>query len=187
MNECIGCHTGMDPLAQAFAYYDYTYTVVGGEPVYETGQLSYNNVDDLDPVTGTRVKKKNLINADNFKPGYITKDDSWINYWRQGKNSVIGNKVNPQTVVSNWNASLDGYGKGASSMAKELAYSEQFARCQVEKVFQAVCLRPAGDAADRAAVNSILANFKSSYMVDSGPGFELKQVFAETAVYCKGE
>ena len=27
LNNCIGCHSGMDPLAGAFAYYDYVYDV----------------------------------------------------------------------------------------------------------------------------------------------------------------
>lgn len=184
MNECIGCHTGMDPMTQAFAYYDYTYPVVGGEPVYEDGQLSFNDVGATDPVTGTRVKEKNLINADNFKPGYITTDDSWLNYWRQGKNSVVGNKVNSGISIPNWDSSLTGSGQGASSMAKELAHSELFSRCQVEKVFKAVCLRPPVDAADRSTVNSILANFKLPFQ--NTEGYELKRVFAETAAYCKG-
>src|SRR6185295_15211124 len=25
MNGCVGCHSGMDPMAQAFAYYDFNY------------------------------------------------------------------------------------------------------------------------------------------------------------------
>ena len=25
LNQCVGCHSGMDPMAQAFAYYDFTY------------------------------------------------------------------------------------------------------------------------------------------------------------------
>ena len=189
MNECIGCHTGMDPMTQAFAFYDYTYPVVGGEPVYEDGQLSFNNFGDTDPVTGTRVKEKNLINADNFKPGYITTDDSWVNYWRQGKNSVVGNKVTSGTKIDNWDASpsFTGSGEGASSMAKELAHSEMFARCQVEKVFKTVCLRPPVDAADRGTVNSILVKFKEQFQNPANTeGYELKRVFAETAAYCKG-
>ena len=195
MNECIGCHTGMDPMTQAFAYYDYDYPDDGnGDPDYAKGQLVFNKVSTIDvdrfgaPIAGAnRVQAKNLINSGNFKPGYITTDDSWVNYWRQGKNSVVGNKVNSGTSITNWDASLDGFGQGAKSMAKELAHSEQFARCQVEKVFEAVCLRKAGDVDDRTAVNTILGNFKSPYMVSGGPGYELKQVFAETAVYCKGQ
>ncbi|MCW8986527.1 MAG: hypothetical protein OQK75_02550 [Gammaproteobacteria bacterium] len=158
MNACIGCHTGMDPMTQAFAYYDYDKTA---------NRLKFEN--------GV-VQQKNLINADNFKPGYIVTNNNWLNYWRQGNNSLLG-----------WDTSLPGSGGGsgaASAMARELAHSEQFARCQVEKVFQAVCLRPAGNTADRSAVNNILANFKLPFKKSTG--YELKRVFAETAVYCKG-
>ena len=173
LNSCIGCHSGMDTMAQAFAYYDYTYPLNGNNPVYEDGELSFNNVTDIDPVTLSRVKEKNLINPDNFKPGFIVPDDSWANNWRKGKNSILG-----------WDTSLPGNGNGVSSMAQELAHSEQFARCQVEKVFKAVCLRPPIDGDDRAAVNNIITNFKTPFK--SG-GYELKRVFADTAVYCKGQ
>ncbi len=158
MNACIGCHTGMDPLTQAFAYYEFNDS---------TNTLEFTN--------GV-VQAKNLINADNFKPGFIVPDDSWINYWRQGKNSLLGWNSTPLSQST-------GKGAGAKSMAQELAYSDAFARCQVEKVFQAVCLRPAGNTADRSAVNSIIANFKLPFQ---SAGYELKQVFAETAAYCKG-
>jgi hypothetical protein len=158
MNACIGCHTGMDPLTQSFAYYEFNDS---------TNTLEFTN--------GV-VQAKNLINADNFKPGFIVPDDSWINYWRQGKNSLLGWNSTPLSLST-------GRGTGAKSMAQELAYSDQFARCQVEKVFQAVCLRPAGNTADRAAVSSILTNFKLPF---KSAGYELKQVFAETAAYCKG-
>ncbi len=180
MNACIGCHTGMDPLTQAFAYYDYDYPLdTNGDPVFENGQLVFNGIGEQDKdrlgaiIPGsTRVQAKNLVNADNFKLGYIVPDNSWINYWRQGKNSLLG-----------WNSTqltgTAGKGVGAKSMAQELAYSDAFAQCQVEKVFKAVCLRPAGNAADRTAVSNIVTNFV-------GNGYKLKQVFAETAVYCKG-
>ncbi|MDH5394975.1 MAG: hypothetical protein OEW97_01770 [Gammaproteobacteria bacterium] len=155
MNACIGCHTGMDPMTQAFAYYDYDES---------SGKLAF---------TPGSVQGKNLINSDNFKPGYITTNDSWVNYWRQGSNSLL-----------NWDSSLPGKGNGAKSMAQELAHSEQFARCQVEKVFKSVCLRPPGNSADRTEVNNILANFKLPF---NNAGYELKRVFAETAVYCMGQ
>jgi hypothetical protein len=37
MNNCVACHAGMDPLAQAFAYYDYD--EAGGQIVYTAGQV----------------------------------------------------------------------------------------------------------------------------------------------------
>jgi hypothetical protein len=37
LNNCVACHAGMDPLAQAYAYYDYDET--GGRLVYTPGQV----------------------------------------------------------------------------------------------------------------------------------------------------
>ena len=150
LNGCIGCHSGMDPLAQAFAYYNYNET---------SGRIEY---------TDGQVQPKYLINMDNFKPGYVTRSDGWNNYWRQGANTVLG-----------WNGSLPGSGSGAKSMGTELANSDQFARCQVEKVFKTVCLHPPVDGADRTKVNDIINVFRNG-------GFKMKDVFAETAAYCKG-
>lgn len=160
MNACVGCHNGMDPMAQAFAYYDYTYPLDGdGDPDYENGQLAY---------TAGAVQPKYLINSNTFEYGYITPNDNWDNYWRTGSNSALG-----------WDSGLTGTGSGASSMGQEMAHSEAFARCQVEKVFKAVCLRAPVDATDRGQIDSMIATFQ-------GNGYKLKQVFADSAVFCKG-
>jgi hypothetical protein len=150
LNNCIGCHNGMDPLAQAFAYYNFDET---------TGRIAY---------TPGVVQPKYLINMDNFKPGYVTRDDGWNNYWRHGANRLLG-----------WSNTLPGSGNGAKSMGQELASSDQFAQCQVEKVFKTVCLRPPVDQADRDAVARITTQFKAN-------GYRMKDVFAEAAVHCKG-
>jgi hypothetical protein len=150
LNNCIGCHSGMDPLAQAFAYYNFNET---------TGRIEY---------TDGQVQPKYLINSDNFKPGYVTKNDGWNNYWREGANTVLG-----------WEAG-GGSGNGAKSMGAELAHSDQFARCAVEKVFKTVCLHPPTNVADRTEVDRIIGIFRGS------AGYKLKEVFAQTAAYCKG-
>jgi hypothetical protein len=151
LNNCIGCHSGMDPMAQAFAYYDWDET--DGHIVYSAGV----------------VRPKYFNNDTTFRPGFVTSDDRWDNYWRHGPNSLLG-----------WDDSLPGSGQGAKSLGRELAGSEAFARCQVEKVFRNVCFRPPSDAADRAKVNEITASFKSS-------NYRLKRVFAEAAAYCMGD
>jgi hypothetical protein len=150
LNGCIGCHNGMDPLTQSMAYYNYNEAA---------GRIEY---------TAGAVQPKYLINMDNFKPGYVTKDDGWDNYWRSGANTVLG-----------WDGSLPGKGAGAKSMGTELAHSDQFARCAVEKVFKTVCLHPAANSTDRTKINDIINVFR-------GGGYKMKDVFAETAAYCKG-
>ncbi|HEY7884995.1 MAG TPA: hypothetical protein VIC08_08630 [Cellvibrionaceae bacterium] len=168
LNNCVGCHNGMDPLAQAFAYYDYRFDP-DTDPDALNGAISYNTEGTTDPATNSRVVAKYHINASTFAPGYITQSDNWDNYWRSGPNAVLA-----------WDASLPGSGAGAKSMGMELAHSGAFASCQVEKVFKTVCLRAPGDSADRALMASATSNFAAS-------GYNLKQVFVDTADYCKGD
>ncbi|WP_339065992.1 hypothetical protein [Teredinibacter turnerae] len=168
LNNCLGCHSGMDPLAQAFAYYDYEYDA-DNDLTGENGSISYNAEGAIDAVTGTRVKAKYHINSATFPYGYVTPNDHWTNYWRQGQNQVLG-----------WDSALPGEGDGARSMLMELSHSEAFASCQVKKVFKSVCLREPGDAADRAQLATMTTDFKNA-------NYNIKQVFAESADYCKGE
>jgi hypothetical protein len=168
LNNCLGCHAGMDPLAQAYAYYSYDYDS-DNDPTGINGQIVYNDVGQTDPVTGTRVTYKHLINEDSFPTGFVIPDDRWDNYWRQGANANLG-----------WSSALSGSGNGARSMGEELANSEAFASCQVNKVFKQVCLRAPVDSTDRAQVDAMTNTFKAS-------GYNLKQVFAESAVYCMGD
>lgn len=167
LNNCIGCHSGMDPLAQAYAYYDYEYDVTT-DPDGDFGAIHYNRPGESDPATGTRVEAKYFNNANNFEHGFATPDDAWDNYWRAGQNALLG-----------WDDSLPGSGSGAKSMGRELAHSEAFAQCQVKKVFRNVCLRPAETAADRAQIENMVGSFTTSY--------NLKRTFAESAVYCMGQ
>ena len=169
LNNCIGCHSGMDAMAQAFAYYDFEHDVLN-DPDAANGNLNYNDVGQTDPVTGTRVEEKYYNNNLNFEHGFVTPDDAWENYWREGPNKLLG-----------WDASLPGSGNGAKSMGQELANSDAFAQCQVEKVFENVCLRAPEDSADHAAVASMVASFQSSPNQGS-----LRHTFAEAAVHCMG-
>ncbi len=156
LNNCIECHSGMDPMAQAFAYYNYTYTVAS-DPNGDAGQIVY---------TAGQVQPKYFINNTNFPQGYVTPDDHWDNRWRQGVNSLLG-----------WDPTQTGSGAGAKSLGQELEGSAAFANCQVSRVFKYVCFRAPSDAPDRSAVATMAASFKSN-------GYSLRQVFADAAAYC---
>jgi len=168
-NGCVGCHTGMDPMAQAFAYYDFEYPEdANGDPRFEEGSLQYNlaGETDNDIELNSRVRRKYHINGTNFPYGFVTPDDSWENYWRQGPNRKLG-----------WSSSLPGSGNGAKTMGEEMANSQAFAQCQVKKVFKAVCLRDPADGADVAQITTSTNSFITN-------GYSLKRTFAETAGYC---
>jgi hypothetical protein len=157
LNTCAGCHSGMDPMAQAFAYYNFNGTAVGDGT--NTGTLVY---------TPGQVQPKYFINSNNFKYGFVTPDDSWSNRWRGGVNASLG-----------WDPNAGpGYGNGAKSLGVELESSDAFAQCQVVKVFTAVCFR-APLQSDQAAIGTIKTSFKSNG--------SLKQVFQQAAAACPGQ
>jgi hypothetical protein len=133
LNNCIGCHSGMDPMARAFAYYNFDATA--GRMLYTPGQ----------------VQPKYLINSANFKFGFVTPDDHWTNYWRHRQNRLLG-----------WSAGGSGTGAGAASLGSELAGSDAFAECQAKKVFRNVCLRDPVDGNDRAQISSMVTSLKGN-------------------------
>ncbi len=130
-NSCTGCHSGMDPLAGAFAYFEFD--MDQGRMIYTPGQ----------------VQPKNLINANTFPFGYITVDDRWDNFWRVGPNSGLG-----------WRAPEAG-GYGPKGLGTEVAASRAFSVCQVQKVFEHVCFRPPGDDDDVTEIYRIADVFET--------------------------
>jgi hypothetical protein len=148
LNTCIGCHSGMDPMARAFAYYN------------------FNATTNLTEYTPGKVNAKYFINSANDKFGFVTPDDTWSNRWIAGSNAVpLGFAAGPHT------------GSGAASLGQELANSDAFADCQVQKAFKAVCLRAPANSTDTAAVAAIKTRFESN-------NYNMQQVFADTAIYC---
>lgn len=120
LNHCSGCHSGMDALAGAFAYFEW-------DPVQMRTVFTPGN-----------VQAKYGINAETFPFGYETVDDSWVNYWREGPNSALG-----------WYGP-SGSGFGPQSLGREVAATRAFALCQVQKVFSQVCFRPPSSADEAA-------------------------------------
>ncbi len=161
-NNCVGCHAGMDGLDSAYAYYNFEYSTD-----VESGQLSY---------TPGVVQAKHLINSSVFPSGHINTDDSWINYWRNGPNAYLG-----WNHAGEFDSKGNATGTGLKSMGVELAHTDAFVQCQVDKVFKAVCFRdPNNYATDRTERDSnMIPDFISS-------GYDMKQVFSDTAAWCKG-
>ena len=178
LTQCVTCHAGMDPLAQAFAYYDFPYPDEDEQPGLELDQRK-----DLGSIeyTGGSVQRKNLINGATFSTGYVTPNDHWTNYWRLGDNSGrIGWRLAAGNSGAVDMARNPAYaeGDGAASLGRELANTDAFAYCQVKKAFRSVCLREPMPEVDTQAVNNLVASFNAAG--------NMKQVFAETAAYCAG-
>jgi hypothetical protein len=139
LTNCIGCHSGMDPMAQAFAFYNFTNTDpttadTMGTVVYTAGQ----------------TQPKYHINNTNFPQGFNTPDDAWENRWRSGPNAILG-----------WKG--PGSGNGAQSLGTELENSTAFDSCQVTRVFKTVCLRAPNSGADFTQVSQMMTSFQNGH------------------------
>jgi len=132
--------------------------------------------DTPQPIT---VTQKHLINAGNFKYGYVTVGDGWTNYWREGPNSELQWGWNTRFIPADHGANAKiTSGNGAASLGYEVTSTKAFAQCQVEKVYEFVCMHELR-AADAAAISSI---------VDAMPAenYSMKNVFAKVAPMCMG-
>jgi hypothetical protein len=137
LNNCIGCHSGMDPMAQAFAYYNFNN--IDPTTASTMGQIVY---------TAGQVQPKYFINKTNFPQGFSTPDDSWTNRWHTGPNEILG-----------WRG--PGTGNGAKSLGQELENSAAFDSCQVTRVFKYVCLRSPNSTNDFNKINSMISSFQA--------------------------
>jgi hypothetical protein len=70
--KCQGCHSGMDSVSGAFAFWNFD---------AETGALQH---------TPGQVHPKFLQNSETFPQGYVTTADTWINLWSEGTNAKMG-------------------------------------------------------------------------------------------------
>ena len=140
-------------MAQAFAYYDFDETQ--GRLVYTPGTVQREVLHQL------RQLQAGLRHA--------------------GRSAGRTAGARARTRVLGWSTALPGSGTGAKSLGEELANSDAFAQCQVEKVFKAVCFRAPGNAS-----RSHRGRRHRRHDLQ-GDGYSLKQVFAETAVYCMGD
>jgi hypothetical protein len=148
-NTCTGCHSGMDAVASAYAYFEWDATQM--RVVHTPGN----------------VAQKYLINANTFPYGFVTTDNRWDNYWRQGSHANL-----------DWRGPNSG-GYGPKTLGEEVAASGAFSTCQVEKVFQHVCFRPPNSTQDGDTVDSIAQSFEDN-------NYSMKRVFAEVGAYCMG-
>ena len=134
LNDCLPCHAGMDGLAGAFAYYDFS---------EEDQRLVY---------TADQVQPKYFRDAGVFRFGYETLGDSWINYWRSGPNGHVG-----------WNGPGSGAGAKSLGMelAQTRRFSECQVTKVFEKVCYRTPNGPTDLQAVQDIANSFEANNRS--------------------------
>jgi len=185
LNNCVGCHAGMDGMAGAFAYYNWGPAIYNPNETpaqIEQESISYQQTPTLSyqlsgkQFDSMRVIPKYLHNFNSFPYGFVTKDDSWVNYWRTGPNAKLGweNNPSPQQPTHSDPSNSNGLGS-AAQLGYELSHTTAFARCQVVKVYRQVCMNDP----DETTVQNIVTDF-----TNTNNSFNMLTVFGDAAVDC---
>lgn len=104
--DCRTCHSGMDALSGAFARYDFT-----------DGRLLY---------TADAIRPKYFNSNHIYPEGFVTTDDSFINYLTGLQNEVFG-----------WRGKLTG--NGVNQFGQMIAESHGFSKCFSKRIYEQVC------------------------------------------------
>lgn len=135
---CRGCHGPMDAFGGAFAFFD-----------------------NAIPPQQLRVVPKMNQNGTVFAAGYVTTDNSWLNYFTQDQNASLG-----------WRGAKSGY--GVRSLGQAIANSEAFSKCMAKRVFRSMCSRD-----PKLAENPIILTLAQSF---EGNNYDLRRLFEEASV-----
>lgn len=146
LNKCVGCHAGQDGLGGAYAFYDF----VGGRLVYTPG------------IVVTKMNH-NIY----FKDGFVTTDDSWVNYWSTGQNQGKLQFAGVGPIRGN----------GVKALGQMLTSSKGFSQCMAKKVFQLVCLKEPINTDDVTLMKSLADKFEQS-------NYNMKDLIINTSVGC---
>ena len=178
LNNCLGCHAGMDGMAGAYSYYQWGPNVFDDNNDEDTQEMLYleapitYQIDGVDIDAPTRVTRKHRINPTNFEYGYIKTNNAWTNYWRTGVNAKLG--WGQDAALTPSNATQAPYSStGAANLGRELANTNAFARCQVTKVYRHVCLNDP----DEATLQTLTTNFVNST-------YDMRTVFTDSVIDC---
>jgi hypothetical protein len=145
-NLCSTCHSRMDGLAGAFGFVDYV-----------QGRMLFSD----------RVASKFNQNGTVYPEGYVTDDNSWVNF------------VTPRTQDHfGWRGKKSGY--GIRELGEMIAGSRKFSSCMAERTYRQICKKNSADAA------GVIAELSAAFEHDQ---YRLKNLFMKTAVHpqCLGD
>ena len=167
---CRTCHSVMDPLRSAFAFYDFSNGYV--KHTYRVSPTTDDMSEDPASVIvfpGTSVVRKMNHNESTFDKGHMIEDHSWKNYATSASN----------TAYFGWEGNLEG--NGVKDFGQMIADAKAFPFCMAQRAFRSACKREPVSI-DKPILESASAAFIAS-------GYSLKTLFQTIAISdeCLGE
>lgn len=160
-NKCKGCHTGMDALRPAAAYYDFNQISAATREGFVEYRKSFTTSADHTAASGstsTFVVPKYRRGAEIFPGGFVVTDNRWVNYADQ---NLFG-----------WNGNTTG--TGMKDFGAMIANSEGFSRCMAKRIFKTVCGEDI-ETNNAGLVDKLANQFKKS-------SYNLRTLFVQSAL-----
>lgn len=182
--KCKGCHAGMDPMSRAFAFLDFddaARRVIFSKPKPDTpvdavmcavdAEVTLSANSSYEDKLHCAVAKKYTNNKDTFPGGYVVKNDNWKNLWTGGNNARVGWPAKKGDIIT---------GTGPKQLGMMFAETKAFPRCMAQKVMAHVCL---ANSFESQIIKDKLTRLADDFVANK---YNLKQLFADTAVMCMG-
>lgn len=175
VQSCRACHSRMDPLRGAFAYYTFSNNFIKNTLVAPHVSAFNTNEDmNMGAVTGLRTGDPGAatLPANNYV-NYVVKKMNHNDHVYPGGYVMTDNSFNNAAIDTEgakyfgWRSSLAG--KGAHDLGLMLAQSEGFSRCMAKRVFKTLCKRDPASTED-ALIRSTATEFENQ-------GYKLKYLF----------
>lgn len=180
VQNCRSCHTRLDPLRGAFAYYTFSNNYIKNTLVSPhtsdfnidedtsdlvmTGLRAGDNGSKNLPASGNYVNyvvKKMNHNDYVFNGGFVTSDNGFMNTVTESEGAKY----------FGWRSSMSG--KGVRDFGMMVAQSEGFSRCMTKRVFKTLCKREA-QASEESLIHTTANEFEAQ-------GYKLKYLFKKVA------
>lgn len=146
LNSCRGCHSGMDGLGGAYAFFDFSQSDGGDFRIVYSA-----------PTVQSKLNKNGTI----YPSGFVTGDDSWINYLTQNQNTSFG-----------WTGPITG--SGIREFGVMLTTSPKFSSCMAKLAFTEACRRePVGS--EEASITALATDFRQN-------GYKFKRLFKRATI-----
>ncbi len=156
---CKGCHTVMDGFRGAFAKWDF----LNGTPIHSAAGGTQGRAPRAD---SRGIASKLNQNNNVYSGGYVTTDDSWINFANRGTNATnLMWRSNPT-------------GNGVRGFGEQLANSQRFSQCMARRTFEMICKRTLPLEEQMLIYAQVGAQWETT-------GYKLKKLFEVIATHPK--
>lgn len=169
LTSCKGCHTAMDGFRGAFAKWDVMDELsFGRTPMHSSTTKILRNYEYFFSY-GFEADSRGVTNKMNkngtvYPSGYVTLDDSFVNFATRPANMAL----------FGWRGDYRG-GKGAKGFGEVIANSRRFSQCMAKRAFKAVCRKELPEATS----TSLLRNWGDEF---EASGYKLKNLFENMAI-----